>query len=161
MPPGDAVSGNDEFMATVMLSDEMVLSTSYRSRGDLASSGLSGCAQVSPKQPVPAAWSASWRGTNLLDLRGELGLDFHAALGWSWGAYGAWKTSDRGGRRRILIRDGNSVGCLSGLASTPAVDRDLVVEGPRAADRADEIGLRWFRRPFFLRLPGSAGGGSP
>ena len=45
--------------------------------------------------------------------------------------------------------------------STPAVDRDLVVEGPRTADRADEIDLRWSRCPFFLRLPESAGGGSP
>ena len=45
--------------------------------------------------------------------------------------------------------------------STPAVDRDLVVEGLRTADRADEIDLRWSRCPFFHRLPESAGGGSP
>jgi hypothetical protein len=46
-------------------------------------------------------------------------------------------------------------------ANTPAVDRDLVIEGPRTADRADETGLRWFGHPFLLRLPESAGGGSP
>ena len=45
--------------------------------------------------------------------------------------------------------------------STPLVDRDLVVEGLRTADRADEIDLRWFGRPSLLRLPESAGGGSP
>jgi hypothetical protein len=41
-------------------------------------------------------------------------------------------------------------------------DRDLVVERPRTADRVDEIDLRWFGRlRFLLRLPESAGGGSP
>ena len=45
--------------------------------------------------------------------------------------------------------------------STPAVNRDFVVEGPRAADRADGMGLRWCGRPFLVRLPEPAGGGNP
>ena len=49
----------------------------------------------------------------------------------------------------------------SHLASTPAVDRDLVVEGPRTAACADGMGLCWCGRPFLIRLPEFAGGGSP
>jgi hypothetical protein len=48
-----------------------------------------------------------------------------------------------------------------GRPSTPAADRDLVVEEPRTADRADEIDLCWCGRLFLIRLPESAGGGGP
>jgi hypothetical protein len=50
---------------------------------------------------------------------------------------------------------------LAARPSTPAVDRDLVAEAPRPADRADEIDLGQRGRSFILRLPESAGGGNP
>jgi hypothetical protein len=69
------------------------------------------------------------------------GLDDHAA--------GHWRAINLGVMGSVTV------------TSTPAVDRDLVVEGPRTADRADEIDLCWCGRPFLIRLPEFAGGGSP
>jgi hypothetical protein len=71
----------------------------------------------------------------------------------------AWIVCTSPARERA---QGRARGVARQVPSTTAVDRDLVVERPRTADRVDEIDLRWFGRlPFLLRLPESAGGGSP